>query len=264
MFWNKHKQRLKDKEAGLVFNWRDIFSLKYPFFLFLILSLILHFFFFRIFKLSQEDTNPSLRHRGTLYLIKDDNNKVTQKFLSTIRNLAPYNSLRTQQLDPLSKGIDQQLGIRLNAGLFDWDPTPLPYPAQGITKESHLKSNGQEKLPPINTALIGPLVSKKNSLEGETTASIHISLSQSLADRLFPYRPEWKNKEQLYAINESYFLTISPEGEILLITPKKANKQEKDIPISAAERWIRTLKWSQSSQTTQGVITIEGSDALND
>ena len=266
MFWNTHKKRLQDRELGLVFNWRNVFSLKYPLLFFLLLSLLAHFFFLRLFQFPEPSLTTDFSHQGTLYLMGRDNSREMARLYSKIVRQGVQPSRGQAIMDPLVRGVEEQLGYEISGGLFDWNAPPHTQKPIHSLKESPLMLS-QEKdflfAPPTDLFLEKalPHVDVEQEKEG-----IHVQLSQALKDRLLPYRPTWPDLDSLDKLKEEFFLSLSPEGQITLLITENGSKMDSPHAPSSqkALRWIKSLKWAPSATETQGTIRIEGNHAIYD
>lgn len=257
MFLSKHKQILKDKEAGLVFNWRNPLSLKYPLIFFLFLSLMGHFLFLHLFQLPSLEKKPSTQQTGTLFYLNQEGSPVTQKLLSLIQNRGALVPRGTPDVDPLAKGIDDQLSQPMTAGLLDWSPTPAPYPDLPFDGAGRTEMVWKRTLPPVDSPLLVPPVMNVPANQTASPILPHIlSLSDELKSILSNQLPVWKGEDSFYGKYLEMMVIVSPEGKVDMVTP--LNQSESDMPaIRQTERWIRAIPWKKSRKGGKGIITLE-------
>lgn len=265
MFLSKHKEVLKDKEAGLVFNWRNPLSLKYPLIFFFFLSLLAHFLFLHLFQLPSLEKKPLSQQTGTLFYLNEEGGPVTQRLLSLIQNRGALVQRGTPDVDPLAKGIDDQLSQPLTAGLLDWSPAPERYPDVPFEGGNRSEIIWKRTLPPMTTDLLVPQ-SVTPLVEGEKRIVLphFLSLPPELSQILGKPLPEWESKDSFYGQYLKLLVVVSPQGRVTIVTPLKTtlstplNEPDKeDAAIRQTERWIRALPWKASPKGGKGIISLE-------
>lgn len=265
MFWSKHKQILKDKEAGLVFNWRHPISLKYPLFLFLFLSLLAHFLFLHLFQLPSLENKPFSQKSGTLFYLNEEGGPVTQRLLSLIQNRGALIPRGVPDVDPLAKGIDDQLSQPLTAGLLDWSPTPARYPDLPFNGGGRSEIVWKHTLPPMTTDLLVPIPQSSPKEKVQRAVRPHfVSLPPELSKILDKPLPEWKSKDSFYGQYMKLLVVVSPQGQVTLVTPLKTSlsiplnePEEEEEAFRQTERWIRSLPWKISPDGGKGIVSLE-------
>lgn len=257
MFLSKQKQVLKDKEAGLVFSWRNPLTLNYPLLFFLFLSLLAHFLFFHLFQLPALDTKQDGQQTGTLFYLNEDGGLVTQRLLSLIQHKGALIPRGTPDVDPLAKGIDDQLSPPLTAGLLEWSPEPLSYPDQPFEGGNRMEIVWKNTLPPVESVAQVQPSSTIDKSHGGTDVSPHfLSLPAELKAIMGPRLPQWKSDDHYYGKYMEFMVVVSPQGKVTLVTPLN-EPEKKDAAFRQTERWIRALPWKASPQGAKGIISVE-------
>lgn len=261
MFWNKAKQTLRDKEAGLVFNWRNPFPLKYPLLGFLFLSLLAHFFFLQLFRFPENAESQGALHTATILLLTDDGDPAMQRLLAKAIDISIATPRGPADIDPLAKGIDDQLYQPLSAGAFDWVPKARPYPDAPFEEPGATDLSWKKAVPPVDLTYQATTTARafaKNTL----VLPRFTSIEKELKDHLGPDLPKWKAPPSLIGEKVKFMVSITRDGKLFMATPLDKNGTSEEA-YKLAERWLHNLPWRPSPAGVKGIVYIEWEEAEN-
>ena len=261
MFWNKAKRALKDKEAGLVFNWRNIHPLKYPLFAFFLLSLIAHFFFLQLFQIPEKKSSDHSLNTATLFILSETHSPETQRLLTQAAALGIATPRGAPNIDPLTKGINDQLSFRLTAGLYDWHPKARPYPMKPFDETGTADLSWDAALPPVNKVFLTE--STPTPSNASSTQIQIVDLSPTLAKLLPSTLPARDYPPELAGEEVSFAVIVDRYGTLTFSTPLDKNGDVKKA-FRSSEQWIRSIHWDPSTQGAEGIIKLTWEEAPHD
>ncbi len=257
MFWSKKKQLLKDKEAGLVFNWRNMHPLAYPLLFFVFLSLIVHFLFLQLFDFPNPVSDTGKKRTGTLFLLKEDGGNLTQSMLAKARRMTSLATRGHPDVDPQAKGIDDQLSQPMTAGIFDWAPEARDYPDTLFDKKGEEDLSWNRTLPPVDLTLLNDKTPAPRPDGAPRPVLPHfLSLSPELAGLLDAQVPSWKGENDFSGVRADFMIVITPEGKADIVLPINGDK-ENALTLHKTERWLKSLPWKPSRSGGRGIVSLE-------
>lgn len=254
MFWNKAKQILKDKEVGLVFNWRNTYPLKYPLAGFIILSLIAHFFFLQIFRIPSSKNSHHALNTASLLFLSEANSPETHRLLSYAESLSIVAPRGSSEIDPLTRGIDDQLAFHMTAGLYNWAPSPLPYPITPFEETGTADLSWEHGLPPVNEVFLAESSTPIHAPSSESRIEIE-SISPELKSLLPASLPPGNSPSSLIGEEISFTLMIDRNGSVLFLAPLDKTVESQNTG-KQGERWLRAINWNPSRNGASGIINL--------